>query len=98
MREQGPRDEALKLMLPVSRLSRPDASHTEFSTALPVQKQKLHALLFKLLGSALDWSKVTVKIFIMLQKIFISSKCCAFDIFIHKKKSQFLQTYYVFIM
>ncbi len=33
--------------------------------------------------NALNWLKVTVKTFIMLQKISISNKCCSFELSIH---------------
>ncbi len=35
--------------------------------------------------SLMRWSKVTIKTFIMLQKISISNKCCAFELSIHQK-------------
>ncbi len=34
---------------------------------------------------ALNWSKVTVKTFILLQKITISNKCCSFELFFSSK-------------
>ncbi len=34
---------------------------------------------------AFNWSKVTVKTFIMLQKIFILNKCCSFELSIHQR-------------
>ncbi len=34
---------------------------------------------------ALNWSKVTVKIFIMLQNIYFSKKCCSFELSIHHR-------------
>ncbi len=35
--------------------------------------------------NALNWSKVTIKMFIMLQLIFISNKCCSFELSIHQR-------------
>ncbi len=32
-----------------------------------------------------NWSKVTVKIFTKLQKIYFSYKCCSFEMYIHQR-------------
>ncbi len=45
------------------------------------KKSKKLILLF--IKDALKWEKVTVKTFIMLQKISISNKCCSFELSIH---------------
>ncbi len=37
---------------------------------------------------ALYWLKVTVKTFVMLQKISISNKCCTFELSIHRRKKK----------
>ncbi len=60
------------------------------------KKKKEIQLLFS--KDALNWSKVTVKIFIILQKISISNKCCSFELSIHlwilkNKMYQFPQKY-----
>ncbi len=42
-------------------------------------------LMFLFRKDALNWSKVTIKTNIMLQKISISNKCCCFELSIHQR-------------
>ncbi len=46
----------------------------------PVKKVFFYYLILLFSNDALNWLKVTVNIFIMLQKISISNKCCYFEL------------------